>query len=76
MKQRLSNIKIRLLANYQFIYFAILSIFFRLITFSYDNDFWFSINQGRYILNSGFPIKAINSIHNFDFIYQEAGKEN
>ena len=73
MKQRLSIIKIRLLANYQFIYFAILSIFFRLITFSYDNDFWFSINQGRYILNSGFPIKAINSIHNFDFIYQSWG---
>lgn len=73
MKRRLSNIKIRLFAHYQFIYFSVLSIFFRLITFSFDNDFWFSINQGRYILNTGFPLKAINSIHDIDFIYQSWG---
>ena len=73
MKQRLSNLKIRLFAHYQFIYFSVLALFFRLLTFNYDNDFWFSINQGRYVLNTGFPTKAINSIHNFDFIYQSWG---
>ena len=49
----------------------ILIPFFNLvINFVFDNDFWFTINQGRYVIENGFPIKAINSIHDIDFLYQ------
>lgn len=48
--------------------------FFKLLNFkSFDNDFWFTINQGRYIIEHGFPTKAINIIHDLDFIYQSYG---
>ena len=37
-----------------------------------DNDFWFLINQGRYILNQGFPIIEPFTIHyNFSFVIQQ-----
>ncbi len=42
-------------------------------SFNFDNDFWFTINQGRYVIENGFPIKAINVIHDIDFIYQSWG---
>ncbi len=40
----------------------------------YDNDFWFTINQGRYILNNGFPTTVISTIHEgLSFVYQSWG---
>ena len=42
--------------------------------FMYDNDFWFTINQGRYILENGFPDTVINTIHEgLPFVYQSWG---
>lgn len=39
-----------------------------------DNDFWFTINQGNYILNHGFPTTVLFTIHNnLDFVYQSWG---
>lgn len=51
----------------------IIPFFMLLTSFAVDNDFWFTINQGRYVIENGFPIKAINSIHDLDFIYQSWG---
>ena len=45
-----------------------------LLNFGLDNDFWFTINQGRYILNHGFPTTVISTIHEgLSFIYQSYG---
>ena len=42
--------------------------------FTYDNDFWFTINQGRYVLENGFPTTVINTIHEgMSFLYQSSG---
>ena len=39
-----------------------------------DNDFWFTINQGRYVLENGFPNQVLFTVHsNLDFIYQSWG---
>ena len=40
----------------------------------FDNDFWFTINQGKYIIENGFPTKVLFTVHeNLDFIYQSWG---
>ncbi|MBP5683912.1 MAG: hypothetical protein J6X02_01480 [Bacilli bacterium] len=45
-----------------------------LFNFKFDNDFWFTINQGRYILNNGFPNTVISTIHEgLNFVYQSYG---
>jgi len=45
-----------------------------LLNFGLDNDFWFTINQGRYILNHGFPTTVISTVHEgLSFIYQSYG---
>ena len=67
------KIKLRALPNYQWIYFIVILLILPFFKFSYDNDFWFTINQGRYILNNGFPNIAINSIHDINCIYQSWG---
>ncbi len=67
------KLKLRSLPNYQWIYLIVVLLFLPLLRFSYDNDFWFTINQGRYILNNGFPHFAINSIHDINCIYQSWG---
>ena len=55
-------------------YLLFLLPFFRIIYYKkLDNDFWFTINQGKYIINNGFPTKVINVIHDLDFIYQSYG---
>ncbi len=41
--------------------------------FAIDNDFWFTINQGRYVLSNGFPTTVINVIHDLPFVYQSSG---
>ena len=56
------------------IFILFLLPFIRLFLYhTYDNDFWFTINQGRYILEHGFMTKAINVIHDLDFIFQSYG---
>ncbi len=42
------------------------------ISLNLDNDFWFLINHGEYIINSGFPTIEPFTIHsNFNFIIQQ-----
>jgi len=75
MKKVFSRLKLfKELPIINLFFIAIMIPFLRLIIkFNYDNDFWFTINQGRYVLEHGFPIKAINVIHNLDFLYQSWG---
>ena len=73
LKNKLKTIKLRQLPTYQYVYLLLIVICFGFIKFGYDNDFWFTINQGRYVLEHGFPTSVINSIHNLDFIYQSWG---
>lgn len=72
-KKFFSNFQMRHLPVYQYFYFVLLIIFLPFLRFTYDNDFWFSINQGRYFLNNGLTNIAINSIHNIECIYQSWG---
>lgn len=66
--------KIKTIPTCNLFFILLLNPFLRLFLYrQYDNDFWFTINQGRYILQNGFPFKAINIIHNFDFVYQSYG---
>ena len=67
------KLKLKKIPSFQLIYMLIFLIFVPFIRFYFDNDFWFTINQGRYILQNGFPTKAINTIHNIDMIYQSWG---
>ena len=40
--------------------------------FVLDNDIWFVLNHGRYIVNNGFPVRDFISIHSdFDFSIQK-----
>ena len=73
LKKIISKLKLKPLPNYQLKYFILISIVFSIVFFGLDNDFWFTINQGRYVLEHGFPNTLINSIHNIDFIYQSWG---
>ncbi len=73
LKRIIQKLKLKPLPNYQLAYLIALLGFFRLLGFKYDNDFWFTINQGRYVLEHSFPTIAINSIHNIDFIFQSWG---
>lgn len=42
------------------------------ISLNLDNDFWFLLNHGKYILENGFPIVEPFTIHNdFSFIIQQ-----
>ncbi|MCQ2455528.1 MAG: hypothetical protein MJ090_05265 [Clostridia bacterium] len=42
------------------------------ITLNLDNDFWFLLNQGKYVVNYGFPNFEPFTIHNgFEFIIQQ-----
>ena len=69
----IKKLKTKPFANFQWAYLVFLFPFFRVFKFAYDNDFWFTINQGRYVLEHTFPTIAINSIHNIEMIYQSWG---
>ena len=73
IKRIINKLKLKPLPSFQIAYLTILMVFFRLLNFRYDNDFWFTINQGRYVIEHSFPRVAINSIHNIDFLYQSWG---
>ena len=73
IKNIIKKLNLKPLADYQLAYLIVILVFLRMINFQYDNDFWFTINQGRYVLEHSFPTIAINSIHNIDFIYQSWG---
>ena len=73
IKKVINKLKLKPFASYQIAYLVIILVFFRMLLLNYDNDFWFTINQGRYVIEHSFPTIAINSIHNIDFIYQSWG---
>lgn len=59
--------------NY-FILFIIPILFFVMENFTIDNDFWFTIAEGKYVLKNGFPHTVPFTIYNnLDFIYQSWG---
>ena len=59
--------------NY-FILFIIPILFFVMENFTMDNDFWFTIAEGKYVLKKGFPHTVPFTIYNnLDFIYQSWG---
>ena len=63
--------------NSKFNYFLLLIIpilFFVMENFTIDNDFWFTIAEGKYVLQNGFPHTVPFTIYNnLDFIYQSWG---
>lgn len=77
MKKKINNF----LNNYSkwvppkiFVLFILLvfTTFISFVFFKIDNDFWFLINTGRYILNNGFTIVEPFTIHtNLSFIVQQ-----
>lgn len=63
-------------SKYQYILIPLIFLFaiFLKNHLNFDNDFWFTINQGRYISNNGFPHTVLFTIYdNLDFIYQSWG---
>ena len=46
-----------------YISLIIFTLFVLLIVFSLDNDFWFLINMGKYIVNNGLPLVEPFTIH-------------
>ncbi len=54
------------------ILFALMILPTLIISWNLDNDFWFLVNQGEYIVNNGFPIIEPFTIHEgFSFIIQQ-----
>jgi len=52
--------------------FSIIILFISLYKFTIDNDFWFLINTGKYILNNGIPMIEPFTIHiNLEFMAQQ-----
>ena len=59
--------------NY-FILFIIPILFFLMRNFTIDNDFWFTVAEGKYVLKNGFPHTVPFTIYNnLEFIYQSWG---
>lgn len=55
-----------------FLWLSVLVLFICLFSFKIDNDFWFLINTGKYILNNGYPLTEPFTIHaNLEFIVQQ-----
>jgi len=51
---------------------SVFVLFINLYSFKLDNDFWFLINTGKYILNNGMPTIEPFTIHaNLEFIAQQ-----
>ena len=68
-----TNVKKTSKFNY-FILFIIPILFFVTENFTIDNDFWFTIAEGKYVLQNGFPHTVPFTIYNnLDFIYQSWG---
>ena len=71
---RIFNRKITVKTKYFLILPFIIPILSLIGRFGIDNDFWFTINQGKYILENGFPTTVINTIHQgLTFLYQSSG---
>lgn len=50
----------------------IISLFATFLKFNLDNDFWFIINTGKYIINNGFPTVEPFTIHSdLEFVVQQ-----
>lgn len=58
--------------KYSYLYFFIPFILSILVSTHYDNDIWFLLNQGRYIIENGFPHIDPFTIHeNLTFVVQQ-----
>ena len=61
----------------KFNYYLLLIIpilFFVTNNFAIDNDFWFTVTEGKYVLQNGFPHTVPFTIYNnLDFVYQSWG---
>lgn len=56
------------------ILFLIPILFFIQYNLRIDNDFWFTIKEGEYVINNGFPNVVPFTIYdNLNFIYQSYG---
>lgn len=61
------NIKLK-----KYIPYLLLLLPFFFISITIDNDFWFTINQGRYILNNGFTYIEPFTVHqDFSFSFEK-----
>ena len=59
---------------YYIFLFIIPILIFLKFGISIDNDFWFTIAEGKYVLKSGFPYYVPFTIYNgLDFVYQSWG---
>ena len=55
-----------------YLYFSLPLLFFPFINFSKENDIWFLMSYGKYIVNHGFPHFDILSMHsNFKLVIQQ-----
>ena len=71
---KIFNKKVKLQTEYFLIIPFLLPLLYLIGNYTIDNDFWFTINQGRYVITNGFPNTVISTIHsNLSFIYQSWG---
>lgn len=57
---------------FSYLYFFIPIILVLFINISRESDIWFLLSHGKYVLNNGFPVKEILSLHNdFSFVMQQ-----
>jgi len=55
-----------------YLYLLLPILFFPFINFSRENDIWFLLSHGRYVLSHGFPYTDILSMHtNMKFVMQQ-----
>lgn len=71
---KIFNKKVKLQTEYFLIIPFLLPLLYLIGNYTIDNDFWFTINQGRYVINNGFPHTVISTVHDgLSFIYQSWG---
>lgn len=57
---------------FSYLYFFIPLILILFINISRESDIWFLLAHGKYVLNNGFPVKEILSLHSdFSFVMQQ-----
>ena len=71
---KIFNKKVKIQTEYFLIIPFLLPLLYLIGNYTIDNDFWFTINQGRYVINNSFPYTVISTIHSgLSFIYQSWG---
>ena len=57
---KIFNKKVKLQTEYFLIIPFLLPLLYLIGNYTIDNDFWFTINQGRYVITNGFPNTVIS----------------